>query len=384
MNKLVFFLATLVLVIGLFAAPTIIPNSALAGSLEDAIKATPEGTGPGYIDPKAEPGFMGIPGSPKVNPILGLFWAVWVGWIFSTVGAFGGIMAGIGHITIFGLAHYAKAFKQTSPVLNSLITDSIRVSNQYLVGLSGFISTLNYWKMGRLVFPLAICLAIGSIAASTLIPILTAGKLSLSSYLGYFGLIVLILGGFLIYQLTPRGQRKKKAAKEAAAAFEKTAKAKNETVDAGVKVTQWGLGEIKFLFYGVEFKFKPILPVIGGFAIAAIASFIGVGGGFLLVPFMTAAVGLPMFLVAGTSALAVLIGMISSIFSYMVIQGIPIDWIFIGAELVGIFIGSMVGPRTSKYIPEKWLQIIFIVLALYTGIRYTTKGFLGTSWVPPF
>jgi len=43
----------------------------------------------------------------------------------------------------------------------------------------------------------------------------------------------------------------------------------------------------------------------------------GVGGGFLYVPFLTSMAGLPMFLVAGTSGL-VLVGMIVSIFSYMV------------------------------------------------------------------
>ena len=70
------------------------------------------------------------------------------GWIFSTVGAFGGIMAGVGHITVFGLADYGKAFKKTSPTLNKLITDSIRVSNQWLVGLSAAVSSFNYYKMG--------------------------------------------------------------------------------------------------------------------------------------------------------------------------------------------------------------------------------------------
>jgi uncharacterized membrane protein YfcA len=44
----------------------------------------------------------------------------------------------------------------------------------------------------------------------------------------------------------------------------------------------------------------------------------------------------------------------------------------------------MIGPRTSKYIPDKVLKIIFIALAFYVGLRYTTKGFLGYSIVPPF
>jgi hypothetical protein len=144
------------------------------------------------------------------------------------------------------------------------------------------------------------------------------------------------------------------------------------------------IGNIRFTFYGQEFQFKAWIPMVGGIFIAAIASFLGVGGGFLYVPFLTSVAGLPMFLVAGTSALCVLVGMVVSIFSYMVGKGVVIAWGLIGAELIGIFIGSMIGPRTSKYIPDKVLKIIFIVLAFYVGLRYTTKGFLGQSIVPPF
>ena len=376
------------------------------------------------IKPGETPGFLGIPGAPNPSLFLGFLWAIWVGWIFSTVGAFGGIMAGVGHITIFGLADYAKSFGKGNPV-NNLLTDSIRVSNQWLVGLSGVISSFNYYRMGRLVAPLGICLAIGGVGASWLVPELTAGKVSLKDYLGFFGLIVLLLGFFLIYELTPRGAAGKQKAKAAAQAFEKAAREKSDTSDQGVKIVEgswtfmwialamvvlsalwinlidfakwvpyimviigWGLtfliGNIRFTFFGQEFSFKAYVPMLGGITIAAIASFIGVGGGFLYVPFLTSVAGLPMFLVAGTSGLCVVVGMIVSIFSYMVGKGVVIPWAFVGAELIGVFIGSMIGPRTSKYIPEKVLKILFIVLAFYVGIRYTTKGFLGYSILPPF
>ena len=376
------------------------------------------------IKPDEEPAFLGIPGAPNPSMLLGFLWAIWVGWIFSTVGAFGGIMAGVGHITIFGLADYAKSFGKGNPV-NNLLTDSIRVSNQWLVGLSGCISSFNYYRMGRLVAPLGICLAVGGVGGSWLVPELTAGKISLKDYIGFFGLIVLVLGFFLIYELTPKGSAGKKAAKAAAQAFEKAAKEKSDSSDQGVKIIEgswtfmwialatvvasalwinlvpvakwvayilvligWGLtlmiGSIRFTFFGQEFGFKAYVPMLGGITIAALASFLGVGGGFLYVPFLTSVAGLPMFLVAGTSALAVLVGMVVSIFSYMVGKGVVISWGLIGAELIGIFIGSMIGPRTSKFIPEKVLKIIFIVLAFYVGVRYTTKGFLGYSIVPPF
>lgn len=352
-------------------------------SLEQAIE---QGKSEGFLKADAAPGYLGIPGAPSPSVVLAFFWAIWVGWIFSTVGAFGGIMAGVGHLTVFGLGDYARTFKKSSPFINKLITDSIRVSNQYLVGLSAAISTLNYYKLGRIVLPLGIALGLGSVVGATAIPWLTAGKIQLSQYQGYFGLIVLVLGGFLSYEMTPAGARSKKEAKAAARAFEQSIKDKKseaEIAAMGVKVNSFSLSQVTFSFFGVEFKFNPLWPFIGGICIAAISSFIGVGGGFLYVPFLTSVTGLPMYIVAGTSALTVLISMITSIFNYMM-AGAMVSWSLVGVELVGIFVGSMIGPRTSKYIPEKGLKILFIILAVYTGLRYFSKGFFGTSWVPPY
>jgi uncharacterized membrane protein YfcA len=364
-------------------------NPAFADKLSDAIAGTPHGAAKGMIDPNSVSGFLGIPGAPDVNLLWAFLWAIWVGWIFSTVGAFGGIMAGVGHITIFGLGDYAKSFKQTNPTLNKTLTDSIRVSNQWMVSLSALISSINYYRMGRLVLPLGVALALGSVTGSILVPIITAGKIKLSSYIGYFGLCVFVIGGFLFYETSGRGQSKKKSAKAAAKAFEEAhIKLKNneavEESEHGVKIVQWSISRVKFTFYGVEFGFNPVIPVIGGFFIAALASFLGIGGGFLFVPFLTSIAGLPMFLVAGTSALTVLVGMTVSIFSFMVLKGVVVYWPLIGMELFGIFVGSMIGPRTSKYIPDIWLKRLFVVLAIFVGIRYTSKGFLGHSIVPPF
>ncbi|WP_045215974.1 sulfite exporter TauE/SafE family protein [Desulfonatronovibrio magnus] len=370
---LIFFLA--ITVGGVFI------TQASADSLQQAIYEAPKGTGMGEINPDAEPGYLGIPGGPQINLIIAFLWAIWVGWIFSTVGAFGGIMAGIGHITIYGLGNYADSFRNTSPTLNRTITDSIRVSNQFMGGLSALVSTLNYWKMGRLVWPVGLALAVGSILGSYLIPTLTAGRVSFSAYIGYFGMFVLLLGCWMLYETTPAGQKRKKKAKEAAQAFEATMKKKRsgesvDTSDLGVKVISYSARQVSFTFYGVEFSFNPLLPIIGGFIIASIAAFLGVGGGFILVPFLTSVAGLPMYLAAGTSAMAVLIGMITSIGSYM-LQGVIVHWPLIGTQLIGIFIGSMIGPRTSQYIPDKVLTRIFIVLAFYVGLNYMARGFIG-------
>jgi len=380
------------LIIGLLAVLAVVVTLVLAspsfaGKLEEAIAKTPQGIGKGMIDPSAKPGFMGIPGAPHSFWLFYILWGIWVGWIFSSVGAFGGVMAGVGHITVFGLADYGRTFKSTSPPLNKLLTDSIRVCNQYLVGLSAFISSVTYYRMGRLVLPLGLCLAIGGILGAYLIPVLTAGKINLSMYVGYFGIIVFAVAFVLFYETTPSGQERKKAAKAAAKAFEdihirKCAVDEGGAHACGVQVTHWGVSKISFTFYGQEFSFNPLWPLLGGFVISAISAFIGVGGGFLYVPFLTSVAGLPMFIVAGTSALAVLVSMITSIFTFMFIKSVPVDFVMIFTELIGIAIGSVLGPLTSKYIPEVWLKRLFVVLAVYVGIGYLTKGFLGYSVMP--
>ena len=357
-------------------------NLGLEGKLGAAIAKAPAGTGVGQIDPNASRGFLGIPGAPKVNPIVAFLWAVWVGWIFTTVGAFGGIMAGVGHMTVFGLGDYAKGFSKTAPELGKVMTDCIRMSNQWLVGLSSGVGTLNFLKAKRLAWPLGLALGFGSLFGGLLIPILTGGKVSFSAYQGWFGIAVFVVGGFLLYETTPKGQQGKKAAKAAAQAFEKSIKEKSDIGNEGIKVTKWGVTRIEFSFFGVEFGFNPIIAFVGGMVIAAISSFLGVGGGFLYVPYLTSLVGLPMFVVAGTSALAVLASMVMSIASYLNFTGAAVDWALIGTELIGVFIGSMIGPRTQKYIPDVWLKRIFVVLALYVGIGYFSKGFFGAPWVP--
>jgi len=360
-----------------FVVPLILPGNAGAVTLEEAISQAAKGTEKGYINPDAEKGYLGIPGGPKLNPVIGLLWAIWVGWIFSTVGAFGGIMAGVGHMTIYGLGSYAKSFKTTAPALNKFITDSIRVSNQWLVGLSAMVSSINYHRQKRLVPALGIFLGMGALFATLLVVFTTAGKIRFSQYQGWFGLCVFVIGGFMVYEMTPKGQASKKAAQAAAKAFEETAKAKGKIEDQGVETLKWSLAKTEIRFFGQTFSFSPIWAFVGGFFISAIASFLGIGGGFLYVPFLTSVVGLPMFVVAGTSALSVLIGMIFAIFNFMILKGVMVHWPLIGMELIGIFIGSMIGPRSGKYIPAKVLKGIFIVLALYIGLRYTLRGFFG-------
>jgi uncharacterized protein len=363
--------------IGAVAMLVLAAGTAGAERISELVASMPQGTNPGSIDLGAPLGYLGIPGAPQVNMLLAFGWSIWVGWIFSSVGAFGGVMAAVGHISIFGLGAYAGSF-QKSP-LNKSLTDSIRMSNQILALLSGIITSATYISQRRVVLPLAVALGIGSILGSYLSTSLSAGKVSFAQYQGYFGFFVLLLGAYLFYETTPAGLARKQKSTAAAKAFESAVQRlrNGECVDLkcnGVAIVSISLKRVEFTFFGVQFGFNPFLPVLGGFAISAVAAFLGVGGGFMLVPFLTSVAGLPMHLAAGTSALAVVISMVTSLTTFCSL-GVTVDWPMMGVEMAGVFAGSLIGPRTARFIKDIWLKRLFILMSLYVGVDYLLRGF---------
>ncbi len=137
-----------------------------------------------------------------------------------------------------------------------------------------------------------------------------------------------------------------------------------------LKTKRLSISKIELEFLGKEYSFSPFAPVLAGFFVAIVSSALGVGGGFLLVPFMVSVMGLPMFLVPGTSALSILITMLVSAGNYLKL-GTRIDLQLLGIEIVGIVLGSFIGPHLSKVLRERKLRLILGLLLLYIGIGYT-------------
>jgi uncharacterized membrane protein YfcA len=103
--------------------------------------------------------------------------------------------------------------------------------------------------------------------------------------------------------------------------------------------------------------------------IAVLSSALGVGGGFLLVPFMSIVMRLPMHVIAGTSALAIAMHSVTSIANYLRL-GVELDLPMLGILLAGVVAGSAVGPVLSKFIPENGLRGFLALVLLLIGLRY--------------
>lgn len=294
-----------------------------------------------------------------INPIIVVLWALFVGYVFSTVGAAGGILAGVGHITIFGMKN----------------ANMIKPMNQVLTLVSPMIAAPLYFRERRLVIPVAVALGVGGILGALLGSWLSHTFLAdMKSYRPFFGFFTLIIAARIWQELTPSYQAKQKVVKEANKAFEakvKELKACGQLCnikEIGVEFNQLGIKN-EFTFAGQTFRYNVFVPFVAGAIVAVISAALGVGGGFLLVPFLASVMGFPMFIVAGTSVLSILVSSAASIANYMR-MGSVLDFKLLSFELVGVIVGSYLGPVLSKFIKGNALKIVLAIILTYIGVGY--------------
>ena len=114
-----------------------------------------------------------------------------------------------------------------------------------------------------------------------------------------------------------------------------------------------------------------------GFAIGVIAGvvsgFVGLGGGFLMVPLMLAWIGLPMKLASGTSLIAIMLLAIPGTIEQGMLGNI--DYFTGIATAIGTIPGAFVGARLVSHVPERTLRILFSILLGIGAILLVVKEF---------
>ncbi len=115
-----------------------------------------------------------------------------------------------------------------------------------------------------------------------------------------------------------------------------------------------------------------VVIALEGLAIGVLTGFVGVGGGFLLVPALVLLVGLPMHVAVGTSLTVIVLNSASGFVRYLDVlaeAGLGVDW-----HLVGVFgavgvVGSVLGNRIGAHVPREQLRrgfaVFLVVMAAY-------------------
>jgi uncharacterized membrane protein YfcA len=281
--------------------------------------------------------------------LIAFAWALFTGFIFSTIGAAGGIFASFGFITIL---HVKDA-------------NSIKVMSQILTIVTPLIAVPLFIRQKRVSLILGAIIASGGIVGALLGSWFSKHYLyELKSFKYFFGYLTLFIAILLIYKVILKKRKQK---------LNPTAQ-NLKLEDNAIKTLEVNFRNVKIRYFNQEYNFNPIFAFAAGMVVAIISSIFGVGGGFLLVPFMTGILNLPMMIVAGTSVFSILISSSTSVTNY-ISMGVHVLPFLLLISIAGIIVGSFLGPimSKSKYIKEEYLNYTLIVVLIFIGIFYIFK-----------
>ncbi len=105
-----------------------------------------------------------------------------------------------------------------------------------------------------------------------------------------------------------------------------------------------------------------LIGVVAGF----MSGYVGVGGGFIMVPLFVSMLGIPMRLASGTSLTAVCILAIPGVIEQAVLGNI--DYMVGVAMMVGSIPGAIVGANLVKRVPERALRFAFALFLLLMAV----------------
>ena len=249
-----------------------------------------------------------------------------------------------------------------------------------------------YFKEGRMAWPLTWIIIIGTLPGVFIgyylrilyLPDPRAFKL-------FVGMVLLYIGGRLLYEMTGRAQASKARMGELDKKFAERARIIREQrhsqtaaglpPDAVVRTITFNMAVIEYEFWGERFRFSVPAMFLLSFVVGVIGGTYGIGGGAIIAPFCVAVLHLPVYTVAGAALLGTFLTSIVGVFFYSVLPatgGLSTspDWALGFLFGVGGFAGMYVGARLQKFVPQKFIKLMLGAMLVSLALRYITQYFV--------
>jgi uncharacterized protein len=276
-----------------------------------------------------------------IAAILG--WGVLVGVVFSAIGAAGGILTSFGLITLFGV----------------LEPNSVKPMTQIVVLATALTYVPGYLRRGAIVPSLGVLLGIGGVVGAWAGSTVSSRYLSdMATFRPLFGLLTLAVAAQIGWKLYRHWQGRRAGTT-----------APMQPFIGGVTGTVLQLGCMCFDYGEQRYRVPILSPLIAGALIAFTAALFGVGGGFLLVPYMATLIAMPMHIIPATTAIPIFMSLLVSVGNF-VNQGATIQWPVLLPLVAGAVAGALLGPQINKRMPNTWLQAAMAVIVTGIGIKY--------------
>ena len=133
----------------------------------------------------------------------------------------------------------------------------------------------------------------------------------------------------------------------------------------------------RFRFYRSGLYISPLAPLLLGFATGILTVFLGVGGGFVMVPAMIYLLGMSTSVVVGTSLFQILFVTAAATLVHATWSR-TVDIVLAVLLLVGGVVGAQLGARAANKVRPELLRLGLALLVLAVAIRVA----MGLGWRP--
>ena len=134
---------------------------------------------------------------------------------------------------------------------------------------------------------------------------------------------------------------------------------------------------LRWRFHGSGVYISPVAPLALGFVAGTLTVFLGIGGGFILVPAMIYLLGMPARVVIGTSLVMILSVSAATTMVHAVTTR-AVDLVLAALLLVGGVVGAQYGALLTLRMKPDLMRLALAVIILLVGVRM----FLGLFWHP--
>lgn len=126
-----------------------------------------------------------------------------------------------------------------------------------------------------------------------------------------------------------------------------------------------------------QLAFNKLKVLADGLIVGAVTGFVGVGGGFLIVPALVLMGGLPIVLGVATSLVIIALKSFVGFATYYAVfssKGLSFDWAAIGLMIVAGIAGSYLGAWIGRRLPKEKLQRGFAVFLAIMAVVVITQS----------
>lgn len=109
-----------------------------------------------------------------------------------------------------------------------------------------------------------------------------------------------------------------------------------------------------------------LVTILSGAGVGILTGFLGVGGGFLIVPALVMLVGLPIRQAVGTSLIVIAMNSLAGLLGHL--NGVPIDLAVVALFVVAGVVGSLSGARLTRIVKPEQLRTSFAIFVVLLAV----------------